>query len=99
MSVLQADPLLPTLSPAELRRLQDEGGIEFVDGEIVEKPVSIESTEIEQRIGALLYLAANKLGTARVFSSGMGFKCYPEDPTKFRKPDVSVMLSERIKDL
>jgi Uma2 family endonuclease len=33
---------------------------------------------------------------ARVFPASMGFRCYPDDPSKFRKPDVSVVRADRL---
>jgi Uma2 family endonuclease len=94
MSILQVP-----YSPHELHRLEEEAGIEFVGGQIVEKPVSFESAEIEARITALLFKGAEKAGTAKVLGSAMSYKCYPEDPGKFRKPDVSVIRRERVEGI
>ena len=86
----------PAISPQDLLRLSTEGGVEFVDGQVVEKPVSIESSEIEATITALLHIEAKRAGSARVFGQTLGYRVYPEDPRKFRKPDVSVVRSERL---
>jgi Uma2 family endonuclease len=83
----------------ELLRAQSEGGVEFVDGELVEKPVSIDSARIEVRIATLLSSDAAKFATAEVFTSSMGYQCFPGEPRKFRKPDVSVVRSERLAGL
>jgi len=80
----------------DLPHLQDVAGVEFVNGQILEKPVSIDSSEIELIVGSLLRVAAAKTGNARVFPSSMGFQCFPDDPAKFRKPDVSVVRSQRM---
>src|SRR6478672_3139496 len=93
MTALPKPPPVPTAD--DLARIQDEAGIEFTNGRIVEKPVSIESSEIELAIGALLRNEASKAGSARVFGSSLGYKCFGDDPTKFRKPDVTVVISER----
>jgi Uma2 family endonuclease len=77
----------------DLAHLQDEAGVEFVHGDILEKPVSIDSSEI---VGSLLRVAAAKSGSARVFPSSMGYQCFADDPSKFRKPDVSVVRAERM---
>jgi Uma2 family endonuclease len=87
---------LPVPTAEELARAQDEAGVEFANGHVVEKPVSIESSEIELAIGALLRSEATKAGSARVFGSSLGYKCFRDDPTKFRKPDVTVVRSERL---
>jgi Uma2 family endonuclease len=93
-----ANPLVN--DPSEARRMEREAGIEFVDGHIVEKPMSVDSAYAEGEILHLLKTAArgNPLA-ARVFPSSMGYRCYPDDPMKFRKPDVSVVRAERLKGI
>lgn len=82
--------------PADLLRAQEEGAVEFVNGQLVEKPVSVESSEIELSIGALLRGEAIKTHQARVFPSSLGYRCFSDDPAKFRKPDVSVIHAQRM---
>lgn len=89
-----APPPIP--SADQLRRLERESGVELVDGQIVEKPVSRESSKVEATIVRLLGNEAAKTGLVEVYGSSMGFRCYPDDPQKFRKPDVSVVRSERL---
>ena len=83
-------------TPEQLRRLESEGGLEYVDGQLVEKPVSAESSEIEGTILTLLSTEARKTREARVYPNSMGYQCFPATPTRFRKPDVSVIRSARI---
>ena len=92
MSIVPA----PVISPQDLLRLSSEGGVEFVDGQVVEKPTSIESSEIEVAIIMLLSIEAHRTGAAWVFGASLGYQVYPEDPRKFRKPDVSLVRSERL---
>jgi Uma2 family endonuclease len=80
----------------DLAHLQDEAGVEFVNGDILAKPVSIDSSEIELIVGSLLRVASAKSGSARVFPSSMGYQCFADEPAKFRKPDVSVVRAERM---
>jgi Uma2 family endonuclease len=93
MTALPKPPPIP--SADELARAQEEAGVEFASGQIVEKPVSIDSSEIESTIVRLLGNEAAKSGSARVFGSSLGYKCFRDDPTKFRKPDVTVVRNER----
>src|SRR5580658_10216526 len=86
---------IPIAAP-DLGRLADEPGVEFVHGQILDKPVSIDSSEIELIVGSLLRAVAARNGSARVFPSSMGYQCFAEEPAKFRKPDVSVVKSERM---
>jgi Uma2 family endonuclease len=92
MASLQTLPI----SQIQLDRLADESGVEYVHGQIVEKPVSIESSLIEATVLRLLGNVAAQRRSAFVFGSGMGYQCFPDDPGKFRKPDVSVVRSERM---
>jgi Uma2 family endonuclease len=80
----------------DLAHLQHEAGVEFVNGEILEKPVSIDSSEIELIIGSLLRVVAAKTGGVKVFPSSMDYQCFPDDPAKFRKPDVSLVRIDRM---
>lgn len=96
MTILHSTP--PSRAPDQ-RRLEDEAGVEYVDGQIVEKPLSMESAETEVIIASILHAAARASGKARVFSSTLGYKCYPEDPARFRKPDLSLILLSRLKDI
>ena len=82
--------------PEEVLRLQGEGGVEFANGQIVEKPVSIDSSAIEAAIIILLGIEAAKNDSARVFPSSMGYQCFRDEPARFRKPDVSVVRVERL---
>lgn len=93
MTIIDA-PIAPT--PLDLRRYERESGVEFAHGHIVEKPVSIESSEVELTIGALLRSEAARTKSARVFGSSMGYKCFPEEPARFRKPDVSLVRADRL---
>jgi Uma2 family endonuclease len=86
-------------TPAELLRAQDEGGVEYVGGKIVHKPASNISSSTAVRIIQLLGLEADKTGYASVFEASLGYQCFPDDPGKFRKPDVSVVRVERLKAL
>ena len=49
------------ISADDLRRARDTGGVEFVNGQLVEKPVSKESSRIAARILFLLQQHVEKL--------------------------------------
>jgi Uma2 family endonuclease len=89
-----ADP--PIRLQQDWHRLAKEGGIEFIGGQIVEKPVSMESSRVGSTINRLLGNEAVKSKAADVFDSSLGYKVYPEDPEKFRKPDVSLIRAEKL---
>lgn len=74
----------------ELAAMPDEKRYELIDGELVERaPVGNESSWIAMCLGSLLFnhCLANRLGW--VFDSESGYQCFPDDPNRVRKPDVS----------
>lgn len=86
----------PASEPREALIHESEAGVEFVNGQIVEKPVSIESSKVEMEVAFLLKAEAKRSGTMEVFGSSMGYRCYRDDPKMYRKPDVSVIRAERL---
>ena len=87
---------MPSLRPGDLERLEHEGGVEFVNGKLVGKPLSAEAARIISTITRLLGNAAAQSGLASVFNESLAYRCFAEDATKVRKPDVSVMRKERL---
>jgi Uma2 family endonuclease len=90
---------IASLSPTSLRNfdhLADEPGVEFAGGQLIEKPMSIQSSEVGAQVLGLLILDAMKSGRAKVYDSSLGYRVYPEDPNKFRKPDISVICVDRL---
>ncbi len=91
MSVLQSKPL----TPADLLALPDNNNLELVNGEIVEKNVSVLSSRVEGIVFRKLdqFCETNQQGP--VFPSSNGIQCFPDEPAKVRKPDVSFVKRER----
>lgn len=87
------------ISADDLRRARDTGGVEFVNGQLVEKPVSKESSRIAARILFLLQQHVEKAGGAEVYGADLGYQCFPEEPARYRKPDVSVVRLARLAGL
>jgi Uma2 family endonuclease len=77
----------------DLLRIPADSGVEFVNGQVFKKPVSFESAEVESNISQLLFREVLKSRTAWVFGSTTGYQCFPNEPTRFRKPDVSVVVA------
>ena len=93
MTTVPATNVLPT---EELDRVEHEAGVEFVNGRIVEKPVSIESGRIVSTIDRLLGTAAAQQNDVWIFSQCVAYRCFSDDPTKVRKPDLSAVRRERM---
>jgi len=69
---------------------------ELVDGQLVEKPVSVLSSLIGGILDHMLFghCLANRLGL--VLPPETGFQCFPDAPDKVRKLDVSFIRAGRI---
>jgi Uma2 family endonuclease len=97
MTALAKPPPVPTAG--EPARAQDEAGVEFVNGQFVEKPVSVKAVRIEAGLVRLLGNEAEKAGSAEVFGAGLGYQCFRDDPAKYRKPDVTIVRKEKMAGL
>lgn len=85
-----------THTPADLLAMPDGKSFELVHGQFVEKPVSVLSTAVEAKIIRRLegHCDDNQLGL--VFTSANGIQCFPDEPSKVRKPDASFVKKERM---
>ena len=88
-----------SLTPQDLRRLENEAGVELVGGELKEKRVTIRTCGIQATVGSLLSNEAARSRSARVYSPSLGYRCFSDDPAKIRKPDASVVRVERVKGI
>ena len=83
------------VTPEQLLRMPDNSTLELVNGQIVEKNVSAESSRVEgwilRRFGTFL----DSSPVADAFPSSLGYRCFPDDPGKIRKPDVTVVSKAR----
>lgn len=91
-----APPTEVTLSDAELERLLDETGAEFVDGQLKEKSMGAESEGIGSELHVLLGAFVRAASLGRVFGPATPFRCFPNDPRQIRKPDLSFVSTARL---
>ena len=97
MSTLASHP--PVITPEDLLRMPDAVGYELVDGKLVERHVSMESSRVALRIGRILGNEAERTGECVVYPTDLGYQCFPDDPDRIRKPDVSAIRKERLSEL
>ncbi|HEX8340830.1 MAG TPA: Uma2 family endonuclease [Tepidisphaeraceae bacterium] len=88
--------LTTKVTPAELLAMPDAHSTELVNGELVEKEVSRGSSRIGGRIVKLLANVADAADEAEVYPNDLGYQCFPDDPDRVRKPDVSLIRKERL---
>ena len=94
MSTLLSQPA--GITPEDLLRMPDAVSYELVDGKLVERHVSMESSRVALRIGRILGNEAERTGECTVYPPDLGYQCFPDDPRKVRKPDVWAIRKEKL---
>ncbi len=87
-----------TFTPDDLLAMPDGVGYELVDGKLVERNVSGESSWIAGRIHRRLSEAGEDSGIGWAFPADNGFQCFDDHPQQVRKPDASIVLKARMPD-
>jgi len=85
-----------SITPDDLLAMPDGNSFELVNGELVEKNVSVLSSYVE---GVLLYKLTDYCKAQQagfVFPSSLGVRCFSGDPMKVRRPDVFFVRIERM---
>jgi Uma2 family endonuclease len=96
------NPPMIRVTPDELLLMPDNGSMELVDGQIVKKPVSMDSSGVENFVAFRLTAHDPTGRVSRVFPASLGYQCFQnvvDDPDRMRKPDCTVVLSSRINAL
>jgi Uma2 family endonuclease len=98
----------PPVAAAEQTRLSEEeildaleqdAALEFVDETFVEKPVSALSSEVALTIATRLNIAAGFGKLGRTYGTDLIYRCWPNRPRHYRKPDASFVRTERLADV
>jgi Uma2 family endonuclease len=84
------------LTADDLLAMPDAERFELVDGQLLERPMGIESNWVSGEIFGRLreYAVRNSHGWA--FPDGLGYACFPDDPDKVRRPDGSYFSRARL---
>lgn len=98
MTLLAAQPT-KTYTPEDLLALPEGNSTELVDGQLVEKNVSVESSKIEALFTSRFQIHLFNHPVAEVFPASLGYRCFEDSPDKIRKPDTTVIRLERLKTL
>ncbi len=80
----------------ELLASEDAGRFEIVAGQLVEVQVSNLSVEVGAAILARLRTYCDERQLGKVFGSDSYYRCYGDDASRARKPDVSFIARERL---
>jgi Uma2 family endonuclease len=90
------NPPTVELEPEDLERLRIDDLTEFVNGHYVEKQMGMESSRVSARVTIRVGtdVLANNLG--ELFDAANPCQCFPNDPSKVRKPDASFVAAARL---
>jgi len=80
----------------DLLMLPDGDNYEVVDGQLVERKMSQESSWIAGKVHRLLGAAGEDHGIGWAFPEGTSYQCFPDDPNRARRPDASFILRDRL---
>jgi Uma2 family endonuclease len=83
-------------TPEDLLALPDEKSFELVDGQLVERHMGAESSWVGGQILHRIQLVLDQHPIGLVFGADNGLQCFPDDPNKVRKPDLSFVRSGRL---
>jgi Uma2 family endonuclease len=83
-------------TPDDLLTMPDGDRFELVNGNLVERTMSLWSSYIAGRLYRLLstHCEENRLGW--VLPEGTSYRCFQDDPNRVRRPDVSFISRKRL---
>jgi Uma2 family endonuclease len=83
------------LSPPEPDVFIVPDGFEAIDGRLVEKAMSRESSWTATQIVGRLFVYAQQTGAGEPYGADTAYRCFPGRPRHVRKPDASFLRRER----
>ncbi|WP_165230417.1 Uma2 family endonuclease [Aquisphaera insulae] len=92
----QTRPQTKMYTPEDLLDHPDGDHYELVDGQFVEKTMSMLTGGIESLLIFLLVHFCREHDLGSVLTASCGFQCFPRDPNRVRRPDVSFIRKARI---
>jgi Uma2 family endonuclease len=84
------------MTPADFEQWVGETTHELIDGRPVEiAPMGLDANEIVMRLAVFLWSRLAVKGWARVTTIEVGYRCFPHDRNRVRKPDLAVVSTKR----
>jgi Uma2 family endonuclease len=83
-------------TPEDLLEMPDAVEYELVDGRLVERNMSALSSRVGVKLSRRLDAYAEDANLGDVFGADCSYQCFPDDPDKVRKPDVSFIQRGRL---
>jgi Uma2 family endonuclease len=87
-----------TYSPEDLLTMRDGEHYELVGGELVEKNMGARESRVHVLLSTRLEIWNGDGERGVVLDSETGYQCFPDEPRKVRRPDVSFIRADRYSD-
>jgi Uma2 family endonuclease len=88
------DTVLPQVQPEP--DLDRDGLFEFVDGQLIEKNLGLESNWIAGQVAFFLQLHLREKGDAGLVILEQTFRCFAGQPDQIRRPDIAFIAAARV---
>ena len=83
-------------TPEDLLAMPDGKSFELVHGQLVERNMGAESSQVGGRLFLRLGQFCEEHGLGMAWPADNGFQCFPHEPGLVRRPDVSVVRRGRL---
>ncbi len=83
-------------TPDDLQHMPGSERFELVNGQLLEREMGAFACWIVSLINAKLTTFVHEQGLGMILSSETQYQCFPDDPRRIRKPDVSFVHRSRI---
>jgi Uma2 family endonuclease len=83
-------------TPDDLLKMSDGKSFELDDGKLVRRPMGTESSWVGLKLARKLDRFCERHNLGHVLPSDASYQCFPDAPTKVRKPDVSFIKRGRL---
>ncbi|MEX2173388.1 MAG: Uma2 family endonuclease [Pirellulaceae bacterium] len=84
-------------TPADVLSLSGDERFELADGQLVRKEMSALAAVVASRINRRLGNIVEPQALGTVFTSDASYRCFPEEPDRVRRPDVSFIDRSRMR--
>lgn len=95
---MATDELTIRITPEELAQRSDAVQFELVAGVLQERSMGSRSSEVAAKIIFLLMAFLEESPQGKCYGPDLGYRCFPDDPDKVRKPDVSFIQHQRLSE-
>jgi Uma2 family endonuclease len=83
-------------TPEELLQMADGHRYELIDGQLVERNMGAEASEVAANVIRLIGPHAHIRKLGKVFATDCGYQIFPDDPKRVRYPDASFLARNRL---